>query len=522
MKKDTNQQGSKLFILSGILASALIASIIGLLRLISRTPPKKQSSLQSTSTSPVLEPPSESSPSVRVTTPQDKAPRNQVQTSTVTQTSTDLPRDKTKSSIEPIPEPQESQPTRWSMPTKYIVGIGIFLSVLFIFYISRSVISLFVVSALIAFIIQPIINYFQRRFKLKRGISVGFTYLLVLIILLLIPIIFIPAVVNAINFALEIDYQAILENIAQIVANIEEQIDRIPVVNSIAGPAMDSLVKASSSLTDLENPDVIEYDTSLATISTRLAQTLGLLVNILGPMVSAVVSFVFMLLISIHMSLSGDKLRQWYPTLIPPRYQAEIEDLVKRIEMIWASFLRSQLVLMVVIGTVVWLGNVLLGTPQAFFLGVMAGILEIIPNLGPFLATIPAVVLAIFFGSEHFAINNLLFALIVIGFYILVQTLENQLLVPTILGDAVDLPPLVVIIGVVVGGASAGILGVFLSTPIIATGREIYGYLYKKILEPHLEEAPPEDKPSLMESIQDYIRGIRLPFGRNKQRLPEN
>ncbi|MFN2152109.1 MAG: AI-2E family transporter, partial [Anaerolineales bacterium] len=154
-------------------------------------------------------------------------------------------------------------------------------------------------------------------------------------------------------------------------------------------------------------------------------------------------------------------------------------------------------------------GNVLLGTPQALFLGVIAGILEVIPSLGPILATIPAVILALIFGSGYIPVENWAFALMVIVLYILVQVVENQLLVPYILGDAVDLPPLFVIIGVVIGGSAFGLLGVFLATPVISTGREVFMYLYNKILEPPPEPPVLEEKPSLLDTVRSYA--ARLP-----------
>ena len=415
------------------------------------------------------------------------------------------------------PEPS----SRFSTPTKYLVGVFIFLSVLFVIYISRSVLSLIIIAALIAYIIQPVIAMFQTRFKLSRGVSVALTYILVVITLLLIPAIIFPATVSAVNFVLEIDYIQIIDNTIKLLETLSIQVSNIPIIGPALVPAMDTLLNALLGFTDLENPEAIDYDISLANISTRLAQTLGLLVNILGPIVSAIFSFVFMLLISVHLSISGNKFMGWFLGLVPSQFQTEIEDLVDRIELIWASFLRSQLVLMIVVGVLVWLGNWVLGTPQAFFLGVIAGLLEIIPNLGPLIATIPAVILAVFFGSSYLPVNNLIFALIIIVFYILVQTFENQVLVPKILGDAVDLPPAIVIIGVVIGGATAGILGVFLSTPIIASGREIYGYLYDKIIEPPPPETPPEEKPSMGQMVQGWLRGLKLPVPWRSKPEPE-
>ncbi len=104
-----------------------------------------------------------------------------------------------------------------------------------------------------------------------------------------------------------------------------------------------------------------------------------------------------------------------------------------------------------------------------------------------------------------------------IAFYVLVQVIENQLLVPYILGDAVDLPPLIVIIGVVIGGSAFGLLGVFLATPVISTGREIFMYLYDKILEPPPELEIIEEKPSLMDAIRGYAARLPRPKFRRAQ-----
>jgi len=94
---------------------------------------------------------------------------------------------------------------------------------------------------------------------------------------------------------------------------------------------------------------------------------------------------------------------------------------------------------------------------------------------------------------------------------VLVQVVENQLLVPYILGDAVDLPPLIVIIGVVIGGSAFGLLGIFLATPVISTGREIFMYLYNKILEPPPVPVIEDEKPSLMDSLRGLASRLPRP-----------
>jgi len=93
-----------------------------------------------------------------------KSPSDEKQSARGTPLSTDMQHD-----------PNQSN-TRFTSATKYIVGIGIFLTFLFILFISRNVLSLLIIATLIAFIIQPLISFFQNKFKVSRGISVGLTY----------------------------------------------------------------------------------------------------------------------------------------------------------------------------------------------------------------------------------------------------------------------------------------------------------------------------------------------------------
>jgi predicted PurR-regulated permease PerM len=173
--------------------------------------------------------------------------------------------------------------------------------------------------------------------------------------------------------------------------------------------------------------------------------------------------------------------------------------LIARIERMWNAFLQGELRLMLVIGVITTIGLTALGMPGALYLGIIAGLLEIIPTIGPIIAAVPAVIVALVQGSAYLPIGNLAFAGLIILFYILVQQVENNLIVPRVLGDAVDLPPLVVMTGAVIGASVGGILGVMLATPVIATGREILGYLYRKLLdrEPFpREESVPEPGPA--------------------------
>jgi predicted PurR-regulated permease PerM len=228
---------------------------------------------------------------------------------------------------------------------------------------------------------------------------------------------------------------------------------------------------------------------------------------------------VFIFLASIYISLDAHTYRGALLQAIPADFQPEISTLLARIERMWGAFFQGELRLMLVIGVITTIGLTALGMPGALYLGIIAGLLEIIPTIGPIIAAVPAVIVALVQGSAYLPIGNLAFAGLIILFYVLVQQAENNLIVPRVLGDAVELSPLVVMIGAVVGASVGGILGVMLATPVIATGREILGYFYRKLLDQEpfpIKETVPESGTSsspardwLSSRLAEFQRRIR-------------
>lgn len=402
----------------------------------------------------------------------------------------------------------------WKSATKYIVGVGLAIFGLYILYLSRSVISLLVIAALIAFLVRPLINLLHERLKVPRRIAVLLTYLITAIILLLAPLIIIPPIVDAVNYLLSLDYQLLIDNFLSwsesnliLLRDTGFQIlsFKFELQNTI-DPILAVLQNTSPSFT-IKPPSIEVIFNSLG---SAFALSYGLAVGVVGSVFSGIVAFLFMILAAIYLSLDAQRFYDNFLAFIPDSQREEINRIVTRLRLIWDAFFRGQITLMILIGFVVWLGLTILGLPGAFALGVIAGVLEIIPNLGPFLAAIPAVIVALLQGSSVLNVNNFVFALIIIGFYVLVQMLENYLVVPKVLGEAVELHPLAVISGVLIGAAVWGILGALLATPLIASGREIVHYLYRKTLGedpfPTIEKPPEEASFSLRDSMQDLVR----------------
>jgi len=390
----------------------------------------------------------------------------------------------------------------------------LFLAALFILYIGRSAIPMVIVAALIALFIDPVIKFMIRRFKIKPGLAIGITYLFVTATLILIPLLVMPSIVDAAQLVTEIDLQEVSDRLIEVVQSISVLINSNPVLAAPLGPSVESILTMLENFGSTAQADVQLPPFSITDITSQVGRALGLVVSFLGPTVSALMSIVFTLLMSLQMTLVGDKIHTWYADLIPPGYGPELARLLKNIRQIWTGFLRGQMTLMLVVGLLAWLGATLLGLPQALFLGIIAGVLELIPNVGPILATIPAVVLALLFGSSYLSINHFLLALLVVGLYVIIQMIENQFLVPKIMGDAVDLPPLVVLIGTIAGAGAFGILGALLATPFIATGNIIFRYAYGKIMEQPLAQPLVEEQQDFVDTAHGFLSRVRWPFTR--------
>ncbi|MFN4212887.1 MAG: AI-2E family transporter [Microgenomates group bacterium] len=118
----------------------------------------------------------------------------------------------------------------------------------------------------------------------------------------------------------------------------------------------------------------------------------------------------------------------------------------------------GELVLMMVVGLMTYVGLTLIGVRHAAFLAVVAGVLEVVPNLGPTISTIPAVLVA---SSQSYFLG-----LSTLALYFIVQQLENNLIVPMVMRKAVGLNPIVTLIALIIGGKIGGVLGVILAIPM--------------------------------------------------------
>lgn len=196
------------------------------------------------------------------------------------------------------------------------------------------------------------------------------------------------------------------------------------------------------------------------TLSGQLGAVTRYLFSFLSSTVAVVTGILLIVFIAIYV---GSDPRTYYRGLlhlVPHHARPRAGEVLTAIGMTLRRWLVSQLVAMVVIGVVTGIGLKLLGVKAAFALAILAGLLEFVPMVGPLLSAIPAVAMGFLDSPQK--------ALLVTLLYIAIQFLENHLLIPLLMKEGVDLPPVVTLIGLALMGIVFGFLGMLVAVPLLA------------------------------------------------------
>jgi predicted PurR-regulated permease PerM len=181
-------------------------------------------------------------------------------------------------------------------------------------------------------------------------------------------------------------------------------------------------------------------------------------------------SFVIMLFIGIYVSLDPAPYRRGLLSLLAPSLRPRADEVLRQCADTLKSWLGAQLAAMALIGTLTGLGLWLIGIPLAFILGIIAALLAFIPNIGPILALVPALLLAFPEGTNM--------VIWVLAIYLSVQALESYIVTPLLQQNAVSLPPAFIISVQFLLGLAFGILGLTLATPLAAVALTLTKELY--------------------------------------------
>lgn len=205
----------------------------------------------------------------------------------------------------------------------------------------------------------------------------------------------------------------------------------------------------------------------------QLQGSFSTIMDIIFSTFSAVFVTFTLLLVTFYFLLDMQRVAANFAWMLPGTRQEKIsiaKEILTKIQAQLGGWVRGQLALMFLIGVITYIGLSLLGVPYALPLALLAGLLEIVPNLGPTIASIPAIAIA-------FLMVNPVIGMATIVFYLVVQQFENNLIVPVIMKESVNVLPLTTIILILSGFQLLGVVGGLLAVPLYITIRTIWQQL---------------------------------------------
>ncbi len=329
---------------------------------------------------------------------------------------------------------------RVEITTGTIIKIVVILLGLFFFYAIRRVIVMAIFAFILASSLRPLLTYLTKH-KIPKGLAVAVIYLLLAVIVL--------AVISAISVPLVKQSINLFSNFSNILAGL------LKFIND-AGEKLG----AGSQIIDS------------ALVKTNFNNWVGNLTNNLGNFlstgISGVITFfgglftiVTFFVLSIYMTIDYENIPKVVLNRVKDRQVHDnIAQLFKDVEKKLGSWLAGQTLLCLSIGVLTWIFLSILRIPYALPLALFAAILEILPGIGPIISAIPAFIVALTMGN----------IIQIIGIpisYIIIHQLENNLLAPKIISNAIGLSPLIVILALLIGGELYGPAGVLLAVPVV-------------------------------------------------------
>lgn len=351
----------------------------------------------------------------------------------------------------------QSRRSPWSTQTKTIVvllilGLGIYL-----LYRFNAVIKPFILALILAYVLAPLANWFQGRLKIHRGAATVLSYLALVTVTIAILALLVPLLAEQVA-RLDLDFQRFVD---QVEALLGRQY-------SLAGWVVDAdmLVRQLDSLVR-------------GVVEPIFSQTLSMLIEV----ISSFVWVIFVAVVTFYLIKDSPKFSRWMENTVPPAYREDYIRIRQELNLIWSAFFRGQLVLALIVTGIFVVAGLLLGLPFALPMAFLAGLLEFLPSLGHAIWLLIASILALFAGSTWLPIPNWAFMLVVIGLHIFFEQFDLNYLIPRVIGQRVRLPPLVVILGIVAGAVLAGVIGILLAAPTIASARVLGSYVYANLTD---------------------------------------
>lgn len=341
--------------------------------------------------------------------------------------------------------------------------------VFYVAYGARGALLPFAVGALLAYALAPIVDRLaavvpvrsHRGDVYRRGFAVILLYLAIAAIMFLAGSAVAPIAADQVTQFVDDLPQTVDQAREQVNIWLERYRDQVPA---------DVQVRIDDGIADATN--------SAADGATAMLQRTA---SVLSGTLTIVVGFAVMPFWMFYAMRDRHFVRRNFLEATPEPFRDDVINLLHIGDRLLGRYIRAQLFLGIVVGTAVGISLTLLDVPLSLALGVIAGVTELIPVLGPWIGAVPGLVLVA--ATEP---DKIIWVALV---YFMVQQVENLLLVPRIQGEALEMHPAMILLVLSLGGAAFGLIGLIVAVPLSALLREIFWYVDRRLRGELPEEA---------------------------------
>ncbi|MCL7453185.1 MAG: AI-2E family transporter [Anaerolineae bacterium] len=348
-----------------------------------------------------------------------------------------------------------------------------------VLWLARAVLLPYILGLVLAYLLLPVVNWLDghmprklRTWGAARPLSIVVTYLVLISIVVGIFAFFVPLVID--------QAEHLRGNWPQLSGEVQDLWqDSLGWYTKNIPDEWEQTIETN--LRDLADDVVSAVQRGIVATVQTVAGTVGFVIGL--------IVIPFWLFYILH---DESQLKTGVANAVPEQARADATCAVRLIDDILSAYIRGQLLLVLFVGGMATIAMFIIGVPFALVLGLIAGLFEILPYIGPILGAIPAILVAL--------VSDPISALWVAVAFFAIQQVENLILVPRIAGESVQLHPAVVMVVLVMGNELGGFLGMIIAVPITAIIRDIFKYAYLRLLDDPVE---PEEAMSRVRSGQD-------------------
>jgi predicted PurR-regulated permease PerM len=348
--------------------------------------------------------------------------------------------------------------------TKKIKNIGIFswsiigfllIAALFFYvlYLIRIAIIPLVIAIAIAYLLAPVVTLLQR--KMRRIFAVAITYLIFIGIIFTMFFFIIPYIIDQFRTFI-VEFPTYMQNFTRVTNDFLQNSKIIHYIENIIGNEIipddtSAITQYLISRINLEGIDIFQSATILGRSLLNIV-----LYFVVGP------------LLGVYLLMHSEKIKTMFMKVIPRRNKNQTAIILDRINKVGGRYVRGQILVSIIVGILCTIVLLILKVDFAILLGFIAGLLNIIPLLGPIIGAIPAALAALTISPLR--------AVLVILLFIAIQQIDNYVISPNIMKYQVGVHPGIIIFSLMAGGALFGIWGLLIAVPTVAILQEILRY----------------------------------------------